>query len=131
MTGAVTTDRQPTPSSVPGLDPGSVERTRRLGGEPLLRDLVELLLAHAPDRLASAQRALEDGDAGRAERAVHGLKSMLGNVGALALHAQADALEDALAAGEVTAACAASMAVVATAYAALQEGLGGWLEGLR
>lgn len=62
------------------LDPGAAARLRRLGGEKLLREMIELFLQLGDARLAAAAAAGEEG-----ERACHSLKSAAGNMGAHAL----------------------------------------------
>ena len=73
------------------LDPSAAERLRRLGGERLLREMIELFLQLGPARLAAAEGA----DLAEAERACHSLKSAAGNVGATALQAAAAEAEQA------------------------------------
>jgi two-component system, sensor histidine kinase LadS len=66
---------------------------RRVGGERLIRDLIDLLLEGAPRKLEAARAALAAGDADRVGRAAHALTSSAGNLGAAELQRAAHALE--------------------------------------
>lgn len=94
------------------LDRAALERLRRLGGERLLREMVQLFLQLGPERMASAT----SGSLEAAERACHSLKSSAGNLGAHALQAAAGGAEDAAAARDASA-FAAALPALETAYA--------------
>jgi HPt (histidine-containing phosphotransfer) domain-containing protein len=66
---------------------------RRVGGDKLIRDLIDLLLEGAPQKLAAARSALAAGDADRLGRAAHSLGSSAGNLGAAEMQEAALALE--------------------------------------
>lgn len=76
------------------FDEAALERVHKLGGEHLVRRLVALFLANAPDRLAEARSGERAGDFKATEQAVHSLKSSAGNVGALRLQELAGAVEE-------------------------------------
>ncbi len=66
---------------------------RRIGGDRLIRDLIDLLLDTAPGKLAAAQAALANGDAEPIARIAHALASSAGNLGAGQMQEAAYALE--------------------------------------
>jgi HPt (histidine-containing phosphotransfer) domain-containing protein len=66
---------------------------RRVGGDKLIRDLIDLLLDSAPRKLEAARAALADGDAAAVRRLAHGLVSSAGNLGCAETQAAALALE--------------------------------------
>jgi len=66
---------------------------RRVGGDKLIRELIDLVLENAPKRLAAARSALACGDAEGVGRAAHVLSSIAGNVGAAAMEEAALNLE--------------------------------------
>jgi HPt (histidine-containing phosphotransfer) domain-containing protein len=88
-----------TPSNSAEIDPAALARLRRLGGDKLLRDMIDLFLQHAPQRVEQALAAGAAGNLPDIGRAVHSLKSSAANVGATALH-QLSAQIEAVATGE-------------------------------
>jgi HPt (histidine-containing phosphotransfer) domain-containing protein len=66
---------------------------RRVGGDKLIRELIDLVLENAPKRLAVARSALACADAEGVGRAAHVLTSIAGNVGAGAMEEAALNLE--------------------------------------
>jgi HPt (histidine-containing phosphotransfer) domain-containing protein len=109
------------------LDPSAVTRLRRLGGERLLREMLELFLQLGPERLTAADAA--SGDVEAAERACHSLKSAAGNVGATTLQAAAAEAERAAGARDRAALAAATQNLRST-YAAAETELRKLLEEL-
>lgn len=106
----------------PALDPASVARLLRLGGDELAGKMASLFLDLAPDRVRSAREGLEAGDADAVRRAAHSLKSSSGNVGALAVMDAAGRLEDAAERGDGLEALAALLSAMESALqAALPE----------
>jgi two-component system, sensor histidine kinase and response regulator len=77
----------------PVLEQTALDRLVRLGGATLLREMVELYLAHGPERLHALDEGVAAGDPARVERAAHMLRSSAGNLGAVRLQHTADALE--------------------------------------
>lgn len=75
------------------LDPAAVARLRRVGGDKLLREMIDLFLTHAPARLESALSARDASDVEGIERAVHSLKSTAGNLGGRAVQHLAEEIE--------------------------------------
>jgi CheY-like chemotaxis protein len=65
----------------------------RLGGPGLVRDVVEVFRDQAPARVAEARRAWHAGSAPDVARAVHGLKSSAGQLGAASLAALCERAE--------------------------------------
>ncbi|MEO8563596.1 MAG: Hpt domain-containing protein [bacterium] len=63
-------------------DPDALARLRRFGGDKLLREMIELYLQAAPERMAAARVATENGDRPGAELALHSLKSSSAQLGA-------------------------------------------------
>ena len=86
-------------SEPPLVDRAAVERLRRLGGEKLVRQMLELYLAQGPERIRSLLEGAAAEDAERVERSAHSMKSSAGNVGALRLQLAAEGLEAAAGAG--------------------------------
>ena len=72
---------------------GRLAMLRRVGGDRLIRDLIDLLLEGAPRKLEAARAALAEGDADRVGRTAHALTSSAGNLGAAELQQAASALE--------------------------------------
>lgn len=81
-------------SAPPPLDPSAIERLRRLGGDDLVRRMIELFLEDAPKRIVAARRAVETDDMDGARRAAHSLKSAAGILGARELQTAAERVEE-------------------------------------
>ena len=62
-------------------DPDVLEKLRIVGGPKLVRELVELFLKYAPERLSASRAGIEAGDLAAAQRALHSLKSSAGQLG--------------------------------------------------
>lgn len=75
------------------LDPAAFERLRRIGGDKLLREMLDLFLKHAPERVEAAVTAAAAGNLPAVGHAAHSLKSSAANVGATALQELAGRLE--------------------------------------
>jgi HPt (histidine-containing phosphotransfer) domain-containing protein len=69
----------------PACDPRALITLHSLGGSKLVRDLIDLFLNYAPERMATARASIDVGDTMTAERALHSLKSSAGQLGAVAL----------------------------------------------
>jgi two-component system sensor histidine kinase RpfC len=69
----------------PAVDPEALARLERFGGEALLREMVALYLANAPERMCAVESALDAGDVVAAESALHSLKSSSAQLGAMRL----------------------------------------------
>lgn len=87
--------------TVETLDIAALDRLRRLGGENLLRQMIELYLTNGPDRIRSLTEGAAARDAAQVERAAHTLKSSAGNLGAARLQTIAEAVESEAAAGRI------------------------------
>lgn len=83
------------------VDPGALERFKRIGGQESLVEMIELFLEHSPQRLDAAREAYRDGELSAVYRAAHSLKSTAANLGASALQAAAARVEDRAAAEDV------------------------------
>jgi HPt (histidine-containing phosphotransfer) domain-containing protein len=66
---------------------------RRIGGDRLIRDMIDLLFENAPRRLEAARAALAWGDTVGVGREAHALTSSAGNLGAVEMQQAALALE--------------------------------------
>jgi HPt (histidine-containing phosphotransfer) domain-containing protein len=66
---------------------------RRVGGDKLIRELIDLLLEGAPRKLAAAREALAGGNADRVAREAHALASSAGNLGLAEMQQAAYELE--------------------------------------
>lgn len=75
---------------------------RRLGGDKLVGDLINLFLESAPQRLETIRVGLEAGDLTALGRAAHSLTSSAGNLGAVEMQTLAAALEEKATAQEKT-----------------------------
>ncbi|HEX2166520.1 MAG TPA: Hpt domain-containing protein [Longimicrobiales bacterium] len=88
-------------SGEPIIDRTALDRLRRIGGEKLLRKMVALFLESGPERLRAVTECAAAGDVSGVERAVHGMKSSAGNVGAIRLQRTAEAIEARAVAGSI------------------------------
>lgn len=61
--------------------PDVLEKLRVVGGPKLVRELIELFLRYAPERIARVHAGLDAGDLSEAQRAFHSLKSSAGQLG--------------------------------------------------
>lgn len=66
---------------------------RRVGGEALVAEMIELFLADAPVRLARLRTALEANDPGAVAAAAHSFRSSCGNLGAERCRAACEKIE--------------------------------------
>jgi len=62
-------------------DPDVLEKLRIVGGPKLVRELIEMFMRYAPERLAAARVGIQNGDLHAAQRALHSLKSSAGQLG--------------------------------------------------
>ncbi|MEE9465878.1 MAG: Hpt domain-containing protein [Candidatus Neomarinimicrobiota bacterium] len=67
------------------IDAQAIAQLKKIGGESLLREILGLFAKTAPVKVQDALRANEQGDLKQVERAVHSLKSSVGNLGAFQL----------------------------------------------
>ncbi|MDE2579342.1 MAG: response regulator [Hyphomicrobiales bacterium] len=90
------------PVEEPAIDPAMIDDLRRMaGGEALVRRVVALYAAQAPQTVAEIDRAAAAGDTEALRRAAHALKSMSLNIGATTVARSALAIEQAAAAGSI------------------------------
>ena len=88
-------------------DPDVLERLRMVGGPKLVRELIELFVRYAPERIAIARTGIEAGDLSAAQRALHSLKSSAGQLGVTAIQDGCSRGEALAAKGDATGAEAA------------------------
>ena len=62
------------------LDPAAQKRLRAWGGEKLLKEILRLFLANAPQRMDQIRNGVAGNDAKEVERGAHSLKSTAANV---------------------------------------------------
>ena len=67
----------------PATDASALERLQRFGGGTLLRKMIALFLAAAPERIESTREASARGDHAAAELALHSLKASAALLGAM------------------------------------------------
>lgn len=84
-----------------------------VGGPKLVRELIELFLNYAPERLAVARASIQAGDLSTAQRALHSLKSSAGQLGVTAVQEACRRGEAAAAEGDATGVEAALAQVMA------------------
>lgn len=90
MSGA---PRGDSPDSEEPLSPRVLAEIREVGGDTLVREVLEIFLERTPERLRAADEALDGGDLAAAAKAFHSLRSAAGTVGALRLAEHAGRLE--------------------------------------
>ncbi|HVZ65282.1 MAG TPA: Hpt domain-containing protein [Lacunisphaera sp.] len=98
-------------AETPHLDPAAIAALSSLGPEgdtSFLRELIDIYLADAPQRIAELDAALARGDAGVALRAAHTIKGSSSNFGATLLAHRAQQIEAQCKAGD----CAAGLALL-------------------
>ncbi|MEX0892907.1 MAG: Hpt domain-containing protein [Gemmatimonadota bacterium] len=101
------------------IDRAAIERLTRLGGAALARQMIDLFMEHAAERLDAVRGGVDGPDVKSAERGAHSLKSTAGNLGAERLMEAARQVEDAASAGDHDRVAA----LFDTLDAALQEAL--------
>ena len=69
-------------SSVLTLDPAAIGRLHRIGGEELVRQMAQLFVQNASQRIAAAWEELEHRDFESIVKSMHALKSSAENIGA-------------------------------------------------
>ena len=73
----------PNAESASATDPDALARLRRFGGDKLVREMIDLYLTTAPERLAAARNGASSGDLPSTELALHSLKSSSAQLGAI------------------------------------------------
>jgi HPt (histidine-containing phosphotransfer) domain-containing protein len=105
-------------------DAAVLETLRVVGGPKLVRELIELFLRYAPERLAAARAGIESGDLAAVQKSLHSLKSSAGQLGVNAMREGCGRGESSASRGDATGARAALDDVEAAWPAALA-----WLTG--
>ena len=85
------------------LDPAAFDRLRRIGGDTLVKRMVDTFLDYVPGRLEAMESGLAQGALGDAGDAAHAIKSSAGNIGATGLFDLALATEQAGRTGDASA----------------------------
>lgn len=75
------------------VEDAALDRLLRIGGQEFVLEMIDLFLAHAPERIRSARAALESGDHQTLYRSAHSLKSTSANMGARRLQRLAEQVE--------------------------------------
>jgi len=75
------------------LDYQALDQLRRIDGGSLVREMIESFLTDAPQRLEAAQQASKTRDGRALEVAVHSLKSVCGQLGAMRMQNVCEATE--------------------------------------
>lgn len=88
-------------SSDPVVDRSAIQRLGRIGGQDLVRRMLELYLANGAERVHTLSGCAGEGDVQGVERAAHTMKSSAGNVGAVRLQRLAERVEAAAAEGVI------------------------------
>ncbi|MEE2779625.1 MAG: Hpt domain-containing protein [Myxococcota bacterium] len=98
----------------PVLDPAVFDRLRRIGGEPLVKRMIDTFMGYAPGQMEVITTSTRSGEADVAGNAAHSLKSSAGNIGAMGLFALCLEVEQAGRKGDMDnlPALAAELAVV-------------------
>ena len=99
-----------------------LENLRIVGGPKLVRELIELFLRYAPERMGVARAGIAQGDLGAAQRAMHSLKSSAGQLGVTAIQ-EACSRGEVLAANGDLAGAEAALVQVEAAWPATREWL--------
>lgn len=106
----------------PAVDPEALARLERFGGTSLLREMVALYLANAPERMSAVEAALQADDVVAAENALHSLKSSSAQLGAMRLARLCEAGEQVTRSGRLS-----GVAEVLEAGRAELERVNAWL----
>jgi HPt (histidine-containing phosphotransfer) domain-containing protein len=85
--------------TVDTIDPEALSRLARLGGEKLVRQMIDLFFEHATQHMAVVHQSDDKTDSRALEHAAHALKSSAGNLGATRLWEAAAEVEAAVATG--------------------------------
>ena len=103
----------------PILDPARFTQLRRIGGQDLITQLIDTFAAEAPARRAALAQAHATGDLTALADAAHILVAGGGQLGAVALAAEARAVEEAARGGNASGALARAPTLLTTFDAAL------------
>ena len=83
-------------SETPVIDPLAIENLRSLNpgdNDEFLREIAGIFLEDTPQRIAELDQSMATGDVGKFTRAAHSIKGSSANLGAMALRAVAEKLE--------------------------------------
>lgn len=83
-------------SALPVIDPEAIEGLRSLdsdNGGAFLTEIIGIFLEDTPQRIAELEQSLAAGDTTKFARAAHSIKGSSSNLGAIALRAVAENLE--------------------------------------
>jgi HPt (histidine-containing phosphotransfer) domain-containing protein len=82
-----------TEAQEPVLDGEALDRLHGIGGDEFVMEMIGLFLEHAPGRITAIKAGYRAGQLAAVERAAHSLKSTAAGLGARALAATAEAIE--------------------------------------
>ncbi len=83
------------------IDTSALARLEEWGGKRLVAQMIDLFLAHAPERVETLGLGLKMSDVDAVERAAHSLRSTAANLGALGLGALCERAESAAGKGDL------------------------------
>lgn len=75
------------------IDINAIERLKKIGGDKLMNQIIEIYLNDTPAKVDIAMQAVEANDLDKIADIVHSLKSSSGNVGAMNLSQLANKIE--------------------------------------
>ncbi len=109
------------PDSTVRFDDEAIARLRRFGGDALLFEMIDLLAAGAPARMAVARESIDAGDAETARGVLHSLKSSAGQMGAVGVQELCERAERMATKGDVAGVAAVLPALDAEIAALLER----------
>jgi HPt (histidine-containing phosphotransfer) domain-containing protein len=80
-------------SDIPVIDQKAIGRLKEWGGDELPKKMIDIFLAHSPERMVQIRDGLSTGTPRQAETGAHSLKSSAGNVGAVRVQGLAQKAE--------------------------------------
>jgi HPt (histidine-containing phosphotransfer) domain-containing protein len=75
------------------IDAAAIEKLQKLGGDPLVSEMIALFLRDTPERIAAISNGLKENDLRTVFKAIHPLSSGAGNIGAVKMFEIAGKLE--------------------------------------
>jgi two-component system sensor histidine kinase/response regulator len=116
-------------SDKPIIDQNAIVRLKEWGGEELPRKMIDIFLAHSPERMEQIREGLSTATPRKAETGAHSLKSSAGNVGAARVQELAEKAED-LAEAEEMEELEALLPALEVEFSAACQGLEQILQGM-
>jgi len=75
------------------IERSALETIKRLGGDKLLKQMIEIFLDVIPEKLESVWKGYQDKDYASIEKAAHSMRSTAGNLGAVQVQKTAEKVE--------------------------------------